>query len=154
MSNHSQKRVFGEFAAIQQRLADLFRRALVRRGQPGNWSAIKPKTNVYEDKDRIVFTVELPGVERRDIEVSMYGDMLTVRAERKLTSQEQKANLRWSECVKGAFVSTLYLPEDADASAIEVEYENGLLRIEVPKKSFTQNKRIPIKPNSPGVATA
>lgn len=155
MSNHSQKRVFGELAAIQQRLADLFQRALVRRGKAGNWpSTIKPKTNVYEDKDRIVFTLELPGVERRDIDVSLYDDLLTVRAQRKLTSQEQKANFRWSECIKGAFVSTLYLPEDADASAIEVEHENGLLRIEVPKKSFTQNKRIPIQPNSPGVATA
>ena len=155
MSNHCQKRIFAELAAIQQRLADLFQRGLVRRGKPGNWpSAIKPKANVYEDKDRIVFPVELPGVERRDIEVSLDGDMLTVRAARKLTSQEQKANLRWSECVKGALVSTLYLPEDDDENAIEVEDENGLLRIEVPKKSFTQNKRIPIKPNSPGVATA
>jgi HSP20 family protein len=109
MSNKSQERVFEELAAIQRRLADLFGR-VVGRGKAGNWpSAIKPRTNVYEDKDRLVFTLELPGVEKRDIHVSLYGDLLTVRAERKLTSQEQKSNLRWSECVKGSFVSSFYL---------------------------------------------
>ncbi len=153
MSNPSRKRVFGELAALQQRLADLFLRVLVRTGKISNWSlGIKPRTNVYDDQDKIVFTLELPGVERKDIDVSLYGDLLTVRAERKLTSQEQKASLRWSECVKGSFVSSFNLPEDADVNAIQVAHENGLLRIEVPKRSFAQNKRIPIQPGSPSVA--
>jgi HSP20 family protein len=153
MSNHSQKHVFEELASIQQRLADLFRRMVARRGKAASWpSAIKPRTNVYDDKDRTVFTLELHGVERKDIQVSLYGDLLTVRAECKLTSQEQKSNLRWSECVKGSLVSSFYLPEDADVNAIQVEYENGILRIEVLKRSYTESKRIPIRPDSPVAA--
>lgn len=155
MSKLSRKLDLGEMAAIQQRLTELFLRMLLRSGKVSTSPiVIKPKTNVYEDKDKIVFTVELPGVERRDIEVSVYGDLLTVRAERKLMSQQEKANFRWSECVKGSFVSSFYLPADTEPGAIAVEYENGLLRIRVPKKSFGQNNRIPIRADSPSMAAA
>jgi HSP20 family protein len=154
MRKHSQKRILGKLASIQERLGDLLLRAITHRREASGWpSGIKPKTNVYEDKDRIVFALELPGVERKDIDVSLYGDLLTVRGERKLTSEQQKANLRWSECVKGSFVTSFHLPEDADTETLQVEYDNGVLRIEIPKKG-SRHKRIPVEPAPSPVLTA
>jgi|SRR5579859_673802 len=151
---HSQKRILGELASIQERLRDLLLRAITHRRDASSWpSGIKPKTNVYEDEDRIVFTLELPGVDRKDIDVSLYGDLLTVRGERKLSTEQQKADLRWSECVKGSFVTSFHLPEDADADSTQVEYDNGVLRIEVHKKS-SRHKRIPVEPAASPVLAA
>lgn len=146
MSIRSRQRVVEEIALLQKRLSDLFRRAALGRNErSGSSLEIRPKTIVYEDQDKVVLTLELPGVERKDVDVSLYGDLLTVRAERKLHKEEQSSTIRWSECLKGSFVSSFYLPADAEANAIQVEYENWVLRIEVPRKSFLEKKRIPIR---------
>lgn len=145
MSVRSRQRVLEELALIQKRLSDLFRRAALRKNEhSGSSLEIRPKTNVYEDQEKIVLTLELPGVEKKDVNVSLYGELLTVRAERKLHKEEQQSTIRWNECLKGSFVTSFTLPAEVEPAAIEVEYENGLLRIQVPRKSFVENKRIPI----------
>jgi HSP20 family protein len=153
MSILRKQKLFGQLTRIEQRVADLYRRMQARRDSPTAWPpAIRPKTDVYQDDHKLVLSIELPGVQQKDIDVSVYGDLLTIRVERKLTWQEQKANLHWSECVKASLARSFYLPEDADGSSIQIEYEKELLRVTIGKKNLVSSRRITVNSGASSLA--
>src|SRR6266545_4380418 len=88
-----------------------------------------PALDVTESKDAYHIDVEVPGLRPEDINVTVDQGMLTVRVERR----------------SGAFRRSISLPRDVDASRVQANYDNGVLRLEIPKSEGSQAKRIEVK---------
>ncbi len=143
--------VLRELSGLQDRLKELFHK-VVRRNQRQNfisYNSFVPLTNMYNRSDKLVYEVELPGLDRNDLEVTLDGSTLSVRGERKFSRDEKKGKCLWKESFHGAFSTSLVLPEWVDPESIRARYWNGVLCIEVNKKSWAQPKRIPISSGSP-----
>lgn len=143
--------VLRELSGLQDRLKQLFHR-VVRRNRHDDLvsdSGFVPLTNIYDKSEKLVYEIEVPGLDRKDLDVTLDGNLLSVRGERGFTRDERKGNWLWKESFHGAFATSFKLPEWADRDSIEAtSCRNGLLRIEFGKKSWALPKRIPIKSGS------
>ena len=97
--------------------------------------AVLPKIDVAEDKDGIDVVVELPGVDEKDIDVSLADGMLTIRGEKRAEREESDKDKNWHvvERSYGAFSRSIALPYDPDTGKAEAKFENGVLRVHLPK---------------------
>jgi len=104
--------------------------------------AVLPKIDVAEDKDGIDVIVELPGVDEKDIDVSLADGMLTIRGEKRAERQESDKDKNWHvvERSYGAFSRSIALPYDPDTGRAEAKFENGVLRVHLPKPAEIARK--------------
>ncbi len=100
-----------------------------------------PATDIVEDDKQFVLTVDLPDVNQKDIDVRVDDGTLTLRAERKLESDEPKDKFRRIERSYGAFVRRFSLPPTIDSDGIDAKYKNGALRLTFPKAEIKQTGR-------------
>lgn len=111
------------------------------------WPALTPAIDVAEtDKDMLV-TVEVPGVAEKDIEVTLAGDVLTVRGEKKSERDEKNGDFTYAERRYGSFTRSVRLPFEAAEDGVDAKYDKGVLTIRVPKPAEAQKsvKRIEVK---------
>lgn len=113
---------------------------LIPRG--GEWT---PVMDVAETADQIVVKAEVPGIEPKEINISLSGDVLTVKGEKKSEHEEKKENYHLVERSYGFFSRTVTLPAAVDAEKIEAKYEKGVLTVTCPKKEGVKPKAIEIK---------
>lgn len=106
-----------------------------------------PAVDVKEEKDRFVVTADVPGVDPKDIDVTMENGALTIRGERKYESEDkdEATGYRRIERAYGTFYRRLALPDVADADNITAEGKNGVLEIVIPKSEQAKPRRIEIK---------
>lgn len=114
----------------------------VREWIGGNWGAVDLKENEHSFR----FTVELPGCEEKDIDVSAANGMLTLKAEKKDETTDEKAHL--TERHYGSYQRTFRLPDGVDRDRIEAHYRKGVLEVTLPKTDAAKQdaRRIEIKP--------
>lgn len=107
-----------------------------------------PAVDVAETEQGYKITAELPGMEEKDVELSLSGDVLTIKGEKKQEQEEKKENYFLSERRYGSFERSFPVPEDADPEKIEATFKSGVLTLTLPKKPEAQAKRrtIEIKP--------
>lgn len=115
------------------------------RNRIANWFA--PASEASAADDAYDISVELPGVETDDIDVSIDGNNLTVKGEKRSEKVSEGRTYYFSEREYGAFQRTFRLPPDADANAITADHQNGVLKLRVPKlKAKTEKaQRIEIR---------
>jgi HSP20 family protein len=111
----------------------------------GSGSTQPPATNVVERKDESVVTVELPGVAKEDVKLSMEEDLLTIKGERKVSQLPEGARWIRSERRSGEFFRTIQLPHPSKADGITAELTNGILRIVIPKAEEARPREIAVK---------
>ena len=104
-----------------------------------------PVVNEKVDEKGYYLEIDLPGVKKEDIEISVNDSILTVAGERKLEKKEEKGNYTRIESFFGRFERSFKLPPDADAENIEAKYENGVLKLFIPRKTKPEGKKIEIK---------
>jgi len=104
-----------------------------------------PVVNEKVDEKGYYLEIDLPGVKKEDIEISVNDSILTVAGERKLEKKEEKENYTRIESFFGRFERSFKLPADADAENIEAKYENGVLKLFIPRKTKPEGKKIEIK---------
>ena len=106
-----------------------------------------PLANLSRNRQKDTFTVEvdLPGVKKEDINVSIEGDYLTVTAERKMKEKVKKEDYYLMESAFGKYTRSFYLPEDIDRDSIEARYENGRLIITFEKVAAKKRRDIAVK---------
>jgi HSP20 family protein len=92
-----------------------------------------PALDLSEDKDSLVATVEVPGMKKEDIQVSVHEGVLSVSGERARESESDEAGVHRSERSYGRFQRTLTLPKPVKVSDIKAAYKDGLLTITMPK---------------------
>ena len=104
-----------------------------------------PAVDVQEDAERFVITADVPGVDPKDIEVTMENGVLTIKGERKLKAKDEGDNgYRRVERVYGSFYRRFTLPDTADAEAISANGRHGVLEVVIPKRAALQPKRIAV----------
>ncbi|SFQ20503.1 Hsp20/alpha crystallin family protein [Tranquillimonas alkanivorans] len=108
---------------------------------------VKPAMDLVEDDGTYRLTAEIPGIDPKEIEIKVTGDMLTVRGEKKEQKEETKASYRVSERRYGAFERSLRLPQDVDANAIDARVTDGVLTVTLPKSAEAKAsaRRIEVK---------
>jgi HSP20 family protein len=104
-----------------------------------------PLVDVSETGDKITVKAEIPGMEAKDIEISMVGDTLTLKGEKKAEREEKEENYHMVERSYGSFSRTMKLPATVDAEKVEATYKNGVLTVVLPKKEEVKPKAIEIK---------
>jgi HSP20 family protein len=118
----------------------------------GDWpgeasSDIRPRIDVCETDKELDIDAELPGMEDKDIDVTLSGDLLTIRGEKKFEHQENKKNFHVSERSYGSFSRSIQLPFDADPKNVSAKFDKGVLHIAIPKPEHVAAKtaKIPVK---------
>jgi HSP20 family protein len=113
-------------------------------GRPGQlFSAWSPALDLYQNSDNVVAVVELPGMRREDIEISLHDGTLTISGERKReTSNGEKAER--TERYIGKFRRSITLPTRVDANKVSATYRDGILTVTLPKATEAKPKQIPV----------
>ena len=109
--------------------------------------AVQPKVDVSEEDDKFEIVAEVPGVDEKDISLTIKDDLLTLKGEKKSEREEEKKNFYMKERSYGSFVRSFRLPDSVKADKVRANFANGVVTIELPKdpKTATKEKRIPIK---------
>ncbi len=103
-----------------------------------------PRVDIREEDKRFVILADVPGVEPKEIEISMEKGILSIKGERKAEAREENGKLTRVERSYGAFYRRFALPDSADADSITAAGKNGVLEISIPKKPEVAPRRIEI----------
>jgi len=106
-----------------------------------NWS---PSVDLEETKNDYIIHVELPGMNKKDIDISVENDVLTISGEKKERVQTKDSNCLISEIMSGHFSRSFRLPAQVDYDKIEAKWDNGVLVVKIPKSEIAKPKRIQI----------
>lgn len=109
----------------------------------GGWS---PAIDVSQDKDKVFVSVELPGMKKEEIEVSLHEGVLTIAGEiKKEKTEKGKGESFREERYYGRFHRSVTLPTEVDGSKVAATYHDGILEIELPKAEAAKPKQIEVK---------
>jgi HSP20 family protein len=104
-----------------------------------------PAVDMVDEKDEIVVKADLPGLDQKDIEVTVQDGTLMIRGERKEEKEEKKEGYYYAERSYGAFVRSLALPKGVDAEKVKATFSKGVLEVRLPKAKEAKGKTIEVK---------
>lgn len=107
-----------------------------------NWA---PSVDISENEKAFTLLADIPGVDPKDIDISMEKGVLTIKGERSSENVEEGENYRRVERQSGQFYRRFNLPDSADADRIEARSEHGVLRITIPKQEVAISRRIEVQ---------
>jgi HSP20 family protein len=136
--HHEIDRLFDDFSRNWPRLS--FPRASSTAPFVQGGFELKVASEVTEDDKGYRLTVELPGMQEKDVEISLSGNTLTMRGEKKSEKEETRKNRHYSERSYGAFRRDFALPEDVDSEKVEASMKSGILTVVLPKSAEAQKK--------------
>jgi len=110
----------------------------------GLFSGWSPALDLYDQKDDFVVTVELPGMKKEDIAISLHDGVLTVTGERKHEFEGEEGKTFRSERYFGKFQRSVTLPARVDASKVTASYKDGILSITLPKAEEAKPRHIEV----------
>ncbi|HEX7636676.1 MAG TPA: Hsp20/alpha crystallin family protein [Noviherbaspirillum sp.] len=102
----------------------------------GGWSMLGG--DVFEDDQRIVVRLEVPGIDKNDMDVEVQGSTLVVKGEKRFERENSQGRYRVLQCAYGSFRREVRLPSDVLAEQAKASYKNGVLRVELPKAPSAQ----------------
>lgn len=135
---------FREVVALQNRMNHLFR-DLNEEENPLAAASFVPAVDIYEDQNKVVLKLEVPGIDQKDLKVSVEENTLTVQGERKLEAEEKEENFHRIERRYGSFYRAFTLPPTVNTEDIDANYTAGILKLELKKKPEAQPKQIEVK---------
>ncbi|MBN1930795.1 MAG: Hsp20/alpha crystallin family protein [Desulfobacterales bacterium] len=104
-----------------------------------------PSVDISEDKNSYLVKAELPGMDAKDVDVSLSGDLLTIKGEKKKETEEKDENRYRSERYYGSFQRVFRLPSGVKSDKVEASFDKGILKITLPKLEEAKKKEIEIK---------
>ena len=105
----------------------------------------EPAIDLIDQKDKLVAKVELPGVDKKDVKISLTENNLTIQGEIKKEEETKKENYYYRERAYGNYARTISLPTEIDKDKISAKFKNGILEVTMPKKPEVQPKEISIE---------
>ena len=135
---------FGLFG-LHREIDRLFSDFAQSGGRNGGMADLVPNIDISETDKAIEVSAEMPGLERKDVEISIEDDALTIRGEKTMEDGQKDKNVRHSERSYGVFMRVLRLPPGVDPTSVEATMSNGVLKITVPKPAKPEPKKIEIK---------
>jgi HSP20 family protein len=116
-----------------------------RRGLQPLQPEFAPAVDVKELPEAIVVKAEVPGIDAKEINIAVTGDILTIKGEKKSEREEKEANYHLVERSYGSFSRAIKLPAVVDLDKIDAKYDQGVLTVTCPKKEAVKPKSIEIK---------
>ena len=142
------------FAALRKQMDEVFDTWATSTpsllGADGN-GHFAPRINVSETGSEICVTAELPGVEEKDIDVTLVGNKLTIKGEKRTERDEEKEeggrHFHRIERMQGSFMRSLVVPDGIDPSNVDAHFKDGVLTVKVPKpaEAVQKTKKIQIR---------
>lgn len=149
-------RPFSELEEVERRFENIFGRSRL----PSVWRRIPtvemgwaPAIEVFEKEDKFVVKAELPGMTEEDIDISVVGDTLTIKGERKAEDEVKEEDYYCCERSYGSFSRSIAVPSNVDAKKIEASYDDGVLEVSLPKASEVKPKKIAVSTRKKGKAS-
>jgi HSP20 family protein len=134
---------FREVVALQNRVNSLLRDYNGENG-PVAGASFAPAVDIYEDNQKVVLKLEVPGIEEKDLDVRVENRTLTVKGERKFEAEEKEENFHRIERRYGSFYRAFTLPSTVDTENVDAKYNAGVLKLELKKKPEAQPKQIKV----------
>ena len=137
---------FRDLVTLREKMNRLFEEAYSARGEERDLvsSSWAPSVDIYETEQELVMTVEVPGIEDKDIEIKIEDSTLTIKGERKFEKETQEENYHRIERAYGSFYRSFSLPPYIDQDKIEAEQEHGVLKITMPKRHESKPKTVKV----------
>jgi len=136
----------GELTPMRREMDELWNRffgeAPFYRSLAEEWS---PSIDLSETKDSLVVKAELPGLDVKDVEVSISGNLLTIRGEKKKEEEEKDEHHYRSERYYGSFQRVFQLPTNVKADKVGASFDKGVLKVTLPKVEEAKKKQIEVK---------
>ena len=142
-----------DVAALQNRLNSIFSefgRPVAGENESLSSLSFVPPVDVYEDTQKLSLRMEIPGVRLEDIDVQIENNTLTVRGERRFSSEDKEENFHRIERRYGSFARTFNLPQTLETDNVVATCEHGILSIAIPKKPEAKPKQIKVAVNGTG----
>jgi HSP20 family protein len=138
---------FKDLLSIQERMNRLFETALSRSDVAalGDFASWSPLADIYETEENLVISMELPGIREGEIDISITGDTLTIRGERKMDKEVQKESYHRIERAYGAFSRHFNIPAGLETGKVSASFKDGILTLSIPRKEASKPKKIKIK---------
>jgi HSP20 family protein len=134
----------GELGQLQRRMDRLFQGLYGTAGRP--WQAgVYPLVNTSEDQEHILVRAELPGVQAKDLEITLQGTNLVLRGERKIPVEEKQVNYHRRERESGFFRRVVVLPSAVQGDKVEATCKDGILTIKMAKPEAVKPRKIEVK---------
>ncbi len=138
------------FEDIARSFEDVFRTSYI--GGPRRRAYIEeereyrePISEVWETDDEVIAVIELPGVEKEDIDLRVTSRTLEVKAERKEETKEERERARFEERAYKGYYITLSLPTDVNPDEVKATYKNGVLEVRIKKAHKEEKKKVNIE---------
>ena len=137
---------FGDIGSLRKEMDSLWNRFLddspLSRLMPQGWS---PSADLSETKDKVIVKADLPGLDAKDIDVSLSGDILTIRGEKKKEEEEKDEHHYRLERFSGTFQRSFRLPTEVQGDKIDAKFDKGVLKIILPKTAQAKKKEVKVK---------
>ena len=132
---------------LRNEINRLFENPLADFGGSEVFNTWAPAVDLYENKDNLVVTAELPGMKKEDIDISLHEDALTIAGERKEEKKYGEDETQRAERFYGRFQRTISLPKQVDVNAIKANYKDGILTVTLPKAPEAKPRQIEVSSN-------
>jgi HSP20 family protein len=141
---------YREVLALQNRMNSLFQD--FSRSNSGEnelaTAGFVPPVDIFEDENRLVLKIEIPGMRQEDLDVRLENNTLSVKGERSFQSEGKEENFHRVERRYGSFYRAFTLPNTVDPNSIKADYEAGVLTLELHKRAETKPKQIKVNVGS------
>jgi HSP20 family protein len=143
--------MFRELVTLQDRMNRLFDQNLPKAKFEdeglfgGAWA---PAVDIYETDQAIVLKADLPDINAKDVDIRVEDNMLYLKGERKMEQETKEENYHRVERSYGSFSRSFVLPRTVSSEKISADYQNGVLKITMPKREESKPKQIRVNVNS------
>lgn len=132
--------------SLQRGISHLFDDFARRMQFNGEWlpfggGNFTPRVDISEDEQAVRVVADIPGMAEQDIDVSLSGNLLTLKGEKKHEAEHREGNYYRSERSFGAFRRVIQLPSEVDPERVEAKFKNGVLTVTLPKSAAAQQQR-------------
>lgn len=134
---------FDILSDFQDEMNRAFGRTLTRRD--GWTKAFSPDIDIREEADRFILNADLPGMRKEDLDISILGNQLTLKGERKYEKEVKEKDYHYSERSYGTFSRSFQLPAEVDAGKVRATYQDGVLELVLPKSETSKRKQITVE---------
>ena len=132
-----------EAASLQNRVNSFFQ-DFGGESSPETSGKFVPAVDIYDDGEKVLLKLEIPGVKESDVDIRVENQTLSVRGERKHETEEKQENFQRVERHYGSFYRSFTLPTSVDTENIGATYDAGVLKLELKKKASAQPRQIKI----------
>ena len=141
---------FALMESLQNQISRVFNTSLTGRPGVSGWGTSFPSVDVYQDKDNVIVTAEVPGLEQKDIELSITGNMVTLKGKKASPfgegheSEVKEEGYHRVERSYGSFQRVIELPCEVNADKAKAKLDNGVLTVTLPKSEAVLAKKIEV----------